>query len=120
VHHGELFSMQSTSVPQNVSHNDASIEASFKGNVYTTGLLNDISGIRNEGNIENKAANNIWDIGDPMLGVDDQFVDEFMYNNGMNEGENDEDVAYRSLVEQAEQELYPGSSLHYHLHALKD
>ena len=40
-----------------------------------------------------------------MLGVD-----EFMCNNGMNEGENDEDFGYRRLVEQAEQELYPGSS----------
>ena len=70
MHHGELFSVQSTSVPQNISHNDASVEASFEGNVDTTGLLNDIFGIRNVGNIENNAANNIWDIGDPMLGVD--------------------------------------------------
>lgn len=43
-------------------------------------------------------------------GVDDQFINEFMCNNGMNAGENDEDVGYRRLVEQAEQELHPGSS----------
>ena len=98
VHHGELFSTQSTSVPQNVSYNDASVEASFEGNANTIGSLNGIFGIRNEGNSENNAANNMWDIEDPMLGVDDQFVDEFMCNNGMNEGENDEDVGYRRLM----------------------
>ena len=80
----------------------------------TAGLLNDIFGIRNVGNIEN-TANNLWDIGDPMSGGDDQFVDEFMCNNGMNEGENDEDVGYRRLVEQAKQELYPGSSFSNYL-----
>jgi len=37
-----------------------------------------------------------------MVGVDDRFVDKFMCNNGMNKGENDEDVGYRRLVEQDE------------------
>jgi len=80
------------------------------GNVNNNGLLNDIFGIHNKGNIENKTGSNMWDLGHPMFGVDDQLADELMCNNAMNEGENYEDVGYRRPMEQVEQELYSGSS----------
>ena len=62
MHHGKLLSTHSTSVPHDASHNDTSVDASFMSNFDTTGLLNDIFGVHNEGNIENSVANNIWDM----------------------------------------------------------
>ena len=52
VQHGESFLMQSTSIPRNASHNDSGDDASFVGNVDTSGLLNDISGNYNEGDVK--------------------------------------------------------------------
>ena len=62
------------------------------GNVGTNGLLNDIFGIHNEGNVENNYAYNKWDIRDPMLGLDDELIDELNCNVTMNNGENYEDA----------------------------
>jgi len=97
-----MLSRQSTSIPHNVGHNETSVDASFMGNVNTTGLLNDIFGMHNERNIENKVASYMWDIGDPMFGVDDQLANELMCNNAMNEVENYKDEGCKRLVEQAE------------------
>jgi len=101
VHHGELLSVQSTSIPHIASHSGTNVDASFVGNVNATRLLNDIFGIYNQGNVKNNDAN-IWDVGDPMFGVDDEFLNEVICNGAMNEGENNEDVRYRRLLEQAE------------------
>ena len=49
--------------------------------------------------------NNVWEIGDSTLDLDD----EHHCNAKLNNRENGEDVGYRRLVEQAEQELYPKS-----------
>jgi len=76
-------------------------------NVDTSGLLNGIFGNYNEGNVENNDFDNAWDIGDVMLGLDDELIDEHNYNATMNNGEN---VGYRRLGEQAEQELFPKSN----------
>jgi len=94
VYNGEILSRQCISKPDNAGHNDTSVDASFMGNVNTIGLLNDIFGMHNEGNIKHKVGSNMWDIGDPMFRVGDQLADELMCNNAMNEGENYEDGDY--------------------------
>lgn len=75
VHYGESISMQPNSIPHNARHTSSSVDASFMVNVNTNGLLNDIFGIHNEGNVENNNAYNTWDIRDPMLGLDDELID---------------------------------------------
>jgi len=84
LHYEESFSMQSTSTPHNASHSDGGVDASFVGNVDTSGLLNDIFQIYNEGNIQNNDAHITWDISDLILGLDDEFVDELNCNTTLN------------------------------------
>ena len=121
VHHGESFFIQSSSIPQNASHNDSGVGVSFVGNVDTSGLLNDIFENYNEGDVEANNFDNAMEIGDSILGLDDELVDEHHCNGTMHNGENGADAGHRRLVEQAEQELYPKakySKLSFILHLL--
>jgi len=120
VHPREPFLMQTNSIPHIASITDTDVDASFVGDVDTMGLLNDIFGIYNEGNVKNNN-DNTWDVLDPMHGVNDEFIDERNCNAAMNNRENYEDAGYRRIIDQDEQEQYPGSNyskLSFVLHLL--
>ncbi|VFQ80145.1 unnamed protein product [Cuscuta campestris] len=107
------------SIPHTPSHTNATNDTNFDGNVDTNALFSDIFGICNEGiykKSQHPDSGNHPNL-DPSFGIDgehfmvnDDFIDELNSYEAMNEDENFEEAGYKNLLEQAHQELYPGSS----------
>lgn len=103
---------------------DTSVEPNLLAHTDTIGMLNDIFRINKEGCIQNDNDNNAFDIGDPVIGEYIEFDDEPDFSDALNRGEHIKDARYRSLVEQAERELFARFkfskfSLLFHLFHLK-
>jgi len=92
VHHGESIFTSSISKPHSGSHSDTNAESNQLAHINTIGMLKDFFGINKEGCIHNDNDNNVFDIGDPMIGEYAEFDDEPDSDHVLNKGEHIEDA----------------------------